>query len=689
MVGLPTTVPALADAAGPGLDPTRLEAGLATLAGLGIALPSSDGTISGPPGLGAPFGRPGGLGPPVAELAKVGVSAERLERILANLGVARSGGAAKAALVRAVSSALADPEIVARAAAEADQDARRLLDEALATAGPITVMGVGYGRFAGYADAEPASWLLERGLLLPVTYSQLVVPREAALGLRGGLVFPSWPEPPQAETLDPLPDGSARAAAAATRAVVAAEGVCARLDREPLPLVRAGTVAVRDLGRLARDLDLTDEELALLIDLLVETGILAVGGPFGQRSLGLRPEADAWLSASRSRRWIDLVTAWRSADLAVEDHLVTPDPGSKAASTSDRARPLAGRRLAAAAARRRALLELLAGSAGATAVGGLARLLAWRQPMVWPDPAGGGPDDLEATVRAVLDTAVFLGVAVAEGGRAQGGLAARRWLAGPGPAGPAAEHGLAGSAPAGLAEVVEALPDGPDHFLLAGDLTVVAPGGLAPGVETRLAGVADREAAGSGIWRIHDASLRRAFDEGRSADEVLEFLRRHSSTPLPQALEYLVADVARRHGRLRVGAATTYLRGDPAMVAGAVRSAAGRRLGLRELAPGVAVTGRSQRELLAALRKGGEAPLAEEADGSPRPEGTRPVRHVQRAAPDRLGRAAAIPNGHAAGRAPELDPAAAVARLRGRRPVQPALGDNGELPGTDQRVARG
>jgi hypothetical protein len=711
VVGLPTTVPALADAAGPGLDPARLEAGLATLAGLGIALPSSDGTISGPPGLGAPFGRPGGLGPPVAELAKVGVSAERLERILANLGVARPGGA-KAALVRAVSAALADPEIVARAAAEADQDARRLLDEALATAGPITVMGVGYGRFAGYADAEPASWLLERGLLLPVTYSQLVVPREAALGLRGGLVFASWPEPPEAEILDPIHDGSARAAAAATRAVVAAEGVCARLDREPLPLVRAGTVAVRDLGRLARDLDLTDEELALLIDLLVETGILAVGGPFGQRSLGLRPEADAWLSASRSRRWIDLVTAWRSADLAVEDHLVTSDPGSRAAPSSDRARPLAGRRLAAAAARRRALLELLAGSAGATGVGGLARLLAWRQPMVWPDPAGGGADDLEATVRAVLATAAFLGVAVAEGGRAQGGLAARHWLAGPGPAGPAAEHGLAGSDPPGLAEVVEALPDGPDRFLLAGDLTVVAPGGLAPGVETRLAGLADREAAGSGIWRIRDASLRRAFDEGRSAGEVLEFLRRHSSTPLPQALEYLVADVARRHGRLRVGGATTYLRGDPAMVAGAVRSAAGRRLGLRELAPGVAVTGRSQRELLAALRKAGEAPLAEEADGSPRPEGSRPVRHVQRAAPDRLGRAAAVPNGHAAGRAPELDPAAAVARLRGRRPVQagrpaldshhqptrddaldprrqPALGDNGELPGTDQRAARG
>ncbi|MFL5793618.1 MAG: helicase-associated domain-containing protein [Actinomycetota bacterium] len=693
VLGLPTTVEELAAAAGPKLDRGRLEAGLAALAELGMALPDPDGTISGPPGLAAPFGRPGGLGPPVAELAKVGVSTERLERILANLGAPRPQATGKAALVRAVSAALADPEVVARAAAEADQDARRLLDEALAATGPITVMGVGYGRFAGYPDAEPASWLLERGLLLPVTYSHLVVPREAALGLRGGLVFPDWPEPPPVELLDSLPDGPAGAAAAATRAVVAAEGLCARLDREPLALVRAGTVAVRDLGRLARDLDLADEELALLVDLLVEAGVLAVGGPFGQRSLGLRPEADAWLSASRARRWADLVAAWRSADLAVEDHLADPHPASGDTTapgrtrparreaptfretTADRARPLAGRRLAAAAARRHGLLTTLTTPTGgteaavasnATRVGALAPLLAWRQPMVWPDPAGGGPDDLETTVRAVLEAAAFLGVAVAEGERAQPGLATGALLAGTGPSGLAEE-------------AAEALPDGPDRFLLAGDLTVVAPGGLAPGVETRLAGLADREAAGSGTWRISDASLRRAFDEGGTAEEVLAFLHRHSSTPLPQALEYVVADVARRHGRLRVGGATTYLRGDPALVAGAVRSAAGRRLGLRELAPGVAVTGRSQRELLAALRKAGEAPLAEEPDGSPRPEGSRPVRHVQRTALDRLGLAAA--NGHAADRRPALDPAAAVARLRGRSAV-PATG-------TDQRVARG
>jgi Helicase conserved C-terminal domain len=751
-------VDALAEAAGPGLDPRRLRSGLGALADLGIALPGRDGVISGPPGLAAPFGRPGGLGPPVAELAKVGVSAEQLQRVLANLGVpappaagrepAAGAGrtAGKAALVRAVSAALADPEVVARALEPAGADVRGLLDEAIAAPGPITVMGVGYGRFAGYPDAEPASWLLARGLLLPVTYNQFVVPREAALGLRGGLVFPEWPAPPAPEPLDPVPDGLALAAAAAARAVVAAEGICTRLDREPLPLVRAGTVAVRDLRRLAGELDLADDELALLVDLLVEAGVLAVGGPFGQRSLGLRPEADAWLAGSRAARWADLAAAWRAADLALEDHLAarhgpggaggphergglrslraprSSAPVGRAPEGADRARPLAGRRLAAAAARRRGLIEALAalpegsgeprrpgGSGGpqggppvgrgpvdregsgaplrgspvdrgrAIAPDDLGALLAWRQPLVWPTPWGAveraGP---RVAVRAVLDAAAFLGLAAVGGERAQAGLATAAWVAG-------ADATLLAEAAAPL------LPDGTDRFLVAGDLTVVAPRGLAPAVEARLAALADRETAGgTATWRIHEASLRRAFDDGRSAGEVVDFLRAHSDTPLPQALEYLVADAARRHGRLRVGAAATYLRGDPALVAGAVRSSAGRRLGLRELAPGVAVTSRPQRELLAALRKAGEAPLAEAPDGSPRPESPRPVRFAPRAAADQVGGGpAAAANGHArpgpaqrppppaeriadgeprrpVERRPRRRAAAAVARLRGR-----------------------
>ena len=629
MLGFPTTVAELATAAGPGLDPERLEAGLAGLAGLGIALPDRDGQLAGPPGLAAPFGRPGGLGPSVAELAKVGLGREQLIRIAGHLGVLPGLPLSKAALVRAVAAALADPELVAGALAEADEPAHRLLDRALASPGPITVLGVGYGRFAGYPDAEPATWLLDRGLLLPVTYSQLVVPRETALGLRGGLVFPDWPPPPTLEQLPAPPEATAQAAAAAGRAVAAAEGVCTRLDRAPLELVRAGTVAVRDLRRLARDLDLADDEVAFTVDLLVEAGVLAVGGPFDRRSLALRPEADAWLAGPRARRWVDLATTWRDSDLAVEDHLAARSAGGQP-------RPLATRRLAAAPTRRRGLLAALADLEDGTAVAAsaLGAWLAWHQPLAWPAP----PPPAEVA-GSLVAAAAFLGLAVVGEGRVAAGLA------------PEVAAG--------------ALPDGAERFLVAGDLTVVAAGGLAPGVEARLATLADREpAAGAAAWRVHEGSLRRAFDEGATGDDVLAFLRDHSDTPLPQALEYLVADAARRHGRLRVGPAASYLRGDPALVAAAVRSAAGRRLGLRELTPGVATSDRPEAELLAALRKAGEAPLAEAADGNPRLEARRPVRHTPRIPADRLG--AARPA--TAGTEPPATPAEVVHRLRAGRP---------------------
>jgi Helicase conserved C-terminal domain len=637
VVGPPTTVEALAEAAGPGLDRARLEEGLERLAELGLAVTSEGGVVSGPRGLSAPFGDPGALGPSVAELAKVAVTMEQLDRIARRLGLEVPAGARKADLVTLVSRGLADPAILGEVLAAADEPSRRLLDQALAAPGAITVMGVDDGRFARHPDAEPASWLLAHGLLLPATYSRFVVPREARIGLRGGLVFPDWPPPPRIEPLEPVDDAAGRAGAAAMHLVLATEGLLGRLDRDPLPLTQTGTVAVRDLKRLARELELRDDELALLVDLLVEAGLLAVGGSWEHRTLGLRPEADAWLAGGRAARWADLAIAWRGSDLAFEDHLAARH--GLAADGAERARALGGNRRSSALVRRRGLLASLAdlpeGSAASGA--GLADLLAWRQPLAWADGHRGA-------AMLVVDAAKLLGLAVEADGRVAPGPAAPAWAA--------------GSGPAELADRMRsALPDGSDRLLIAGDLTVVAPDGLAPAVAARLCQLADREPAGA--WRLHEPSLRRAFDEGSSADEVLGFLRDHTATPLPQALEYLVKDIARRHGRLRVGGAATYLRGDPALVAAAVRSAGGRRLGLRELAPGVAVTSRSQRDLLAALRKSGESPLAEEADGTPRPESRKPVRHPGRAYPFEVGAARAADGDGAAVTSAEL-----VARLR-------------------------
>jgi hypothetical protein len=665
VVGLPTTVAELAEAAGAGLDRTRLDRGLAALAALGLAVPGPDGEVSGPRGLSGAFGDPGHLGPSVAELAKIAVTMEHLLRAARVLGLDPAAGADKAGLVSSVAAALADPGVVAGVLAGAGDPERRLLDQALAAISPITVMGVGDGRFAGHPDAEPASWLLDHGLLLPITYSQFVVPREARVGLRGGLVFPAWPSPPRLDPLDGVSDAQDRAGVAAMRIVLAAEGLLGRLDRDPLPLTRSGTVAVRDLKRLARELDLADDELALLVDLLIEAGLLAVGGSWDHRTLGLRPEADGWLDGERATRWADLAITWRASDLAFEDHLAARR--GLAADGAERPRVLAGNRRSAVAARRRGLLgslvDLPYGSAAAT--DDLADLVAWRQPMAWPEP----PEHRGAAT-LVVDVAKLLGLAVEAGGGVAPGPGAAAWAA--------------GAEAAALAERLRpALPDGSDRLLVAGDLTVVAPDGLAPRVAARLGQVADRE---GGAWRLHEPSLRRAFDEGASAAQVLDFLRGHASAPLPQALEYMVNDAARRHGTLRVGAASTYLRGDAALVAVAVRSKAGRRLGLRELAPGVAVSSQPESDVLAVLRGAGESPLAEEPDGTPRPGSRKAVRHSARAHPSEVAaRAYAVEPGagEGAARVPSASraarPAELVARLR-RGGVATAGAMTGDAP---------
>ena len=98
------------------------------------------------------------------------------------------------------------------------------------------------------------------------------------------------------------------------------------------------------------------------------------------------------------------------------------------------------------------------------------------------------------------------------------------------------------------------LPPPVDHVLVQADLTVVAPGPLETDLAREMALVADVESAGAAtVYRVTEATVRRALDAGRAAAELHELFRSRSRTPIPQALTYLIDDVARRHGALRVG----------------------------------------------------------------------------------------------------------------------------------------
>ena len=114
---------------------------------------------------------------------------------------------------------------------------------------------------------------------------------------------------------------------------------------------------------------------------------------------------------------------------------------------------------------------------------------------------------------------------------------------------------LAGGAEPAVATVLaDRLPAPVDHVLVQADLTVVAPGPLEVELAREMALVADVESAGAAtVYRVTEATVRRALDAGRSAAELHELFRSRSRTPVPQALTYLVDDVARRHGALRAG----------------------------------------------------------------------------------------------------------------------------------------
>jgi hypothetical protein len=173
-------------------------------------------------------------------------------------------------------------------------------------------------------------------------------------------------------------------------------------------------------------------------------------------------------------------------------------------------------------------------------------------------------------------------------------------------------------AEAAIKAMTKTLPACIDHFLLQADLTVVVPGPLDRDLAAELAAVATVESAGAAmVYRISEATIRQALDTGRTAGALHAFFARHSKTPVPQGLTYLIDDVARRHGQLRVGIAASFVRcEDPGLLAQAVATPAAGRLELRLLAPTVAVSHAGIADVLGALRTAGFAPAAEDSTGA-------------------------------------------------------------------------
>jgi hypothetical protein len=164
------------------------------------------------------------------------------------------------------------------------------------------------------------------------------------------------------------------------------------------------------------------------------------------------------------------------------------------------------------------------------------------------------------------------------------------------------------------------LPDPVDHMLLQADLTAIAPGPLEQQLAHHLATLADVESRGGAtVYRFTERSIRRGFDSGWSAGEIHAFLTASSRTPVPQPLVYLVDDVSRKFGTVRVGSAESFLRSDDeSALAELVHHPGAASLRLRRIAPTVVVSDVPIDVLLPRLRELGSAPVVEAPDGTVR-----------------------------------------------------------------------
>ncbi|WP_396899282.1 helicase-associated domain-containing protein [Mycolicibacterium sp.] len=444
---------------------------------------------------------------------------------------------------------------------------------------------------------RPVRRLLEAGLLRQLDNETVILPRVVGQAMRGEVPGPVELTPPELNLTTTTPaDVDAVAAGAAIDLLREVELVIETLGGTPVPELRNGGLGVRDVKRLAKTTGIDEPRLGLLLELAAGAGLIAAGMPDPDPGEGTGPywaptvAADRFVESATAARWYLLASTW--LELPARPALIGsrgPD-GKPFAALSDSlystAAPLDRRLLLTV------LAELPTGS-GVDAADA-SRAMIWRRPRWSARLQPGTVADLLAEAHAL-------------------GMVGRGAISTPGRALLAGEPDEAV-----VTAMSKALPKPLDHFLLQADLTVIVPGPLERELAEQLAEVATVESAGAAmVYRISEASIRRALDTGSTASQLHAFFEKHSKTPVPQGLTYLIDDVARRHGQLRVGMASSFVRcEDPALLAQAVGSPAAERLDLRLLAPTVAVSQAPIGEVLAALREAGLAPAAEDSTGT-------------------------------------------------------------------------
>jgi hypothetical protein len=508
------------------------------------------------------------------------------------------------------------------------------------------------------ADSEPgAHWALERGLLVQDRhrYGPALMPTEVALALRGAdWCAPFEPVPPVVRSTPVTSaDVDREAAAAATAFAAHAASVLTACAASPATLLKSGGVGARELSRIGKAAQCEDVVVRLVLETAYAAGLLARDGDQVAATEGY----DIWAEREPAEQLTALVQAWRTLPL-------TP---TQARGEDGKALPaLAGTPPCGGCVQARdGLLTAAAhlpADQGVKSAAELGPLVAWYRPL-----ADQLPQDTVPFATLVRE-AELLGV-IARGALSRIGAAVR-----------------ADDAEALAVACQRLLPTATGAARFGADLTAVVTGTPSARLAALLDAVADREVGGTAsVWRFSPGSVRRALDAGRTPDTIAADLAAVAvGGGLPQPLSYLVHDVARSHGRMRVTSAACVIHGEEAALLAEL--ATHRKLadlGLRLLAPTVLVSRSPLDKTLATLRAAGYAPVAESPDGTVRVEKSRRRRAAAPVPRPRLpGGTSASRNTSArtAQATATVDLSALAARLRAAPPVTPEPDPDNGIP---------
>jgi len=447
-------------------------------------------------------------------------------------------------------------------------------------------------------------WCLEEGFLIPYSQTIVVMPREVAIALRGGKVHKEQrvnsPDASYTFTAKDRKKINSAAIANVTTFLRWVEEVLNFWAQDPPTALRSGGLGVRDLKALALHIGVDESCAAFVAELCYISALLTIDPD--DRILPTT-NFDIWLTQRPSDKWLTLASAWLSTSRV--SGLVGNEDSKNVA-------PLGPEldRVNAASVRSLVLSLLRDHRDGAITPDSMVAIASWHRPS--KRIGGIHPSHILFTLRE----SEWLGVT------GQGVIS---------------DYGLALIEQSSLEQIDSDLPEDVDHILIQSDNTAIAPGPLAQEVAQEMALLADVESRGGAtVFRFTDSTIRRALDHGKTGDEITKFLKATSKTPMPQPLEYLIADVAKKHGKLRVGSTRSFIRCEDQSVIVAILS--DKKLdgmGFRKIAAEVLISDLEVDDAVNVLRNAGYLPAVEDSKGILL-SGARIMRSQSKARPPRI-----------------------------------------------------